>query len=383
MGTEFAGSALPAFSKRARQDCGPSPCYMNRCADVELQLILQLLSNQERLAAAKVSRRMLHAVSQPFSWHHAPVVELEFDVRLQRSLIRIAPISLLLDNNELVTAAQVAAIPNLYAINIGVDANVLPEFDEEILAHPAARSLQSFTFPVDFNFAPSPSALQRLAQLPRLTFVCINISSVPANFLKPLAASQNLTHLDLWCSSLTQIAPLIHFSQLRKLSLTIPFSFAPGDWTRAFTGSLAASLEELTMMQRYGDRPVALSTVPASEYATVFTDMKRLRILELVDFNGVNVLLRELHHAPALRHLCVTFCDITVQKPEVAVLRSLAQVPLLRCKLMLVGNHSMMYIISLMKVPDLTLGFVADEDEAEQVQFQTSMLVTSHLNLQQ
>jgi hypothetical protein len=304
-------SDLLSSHKRARIP-GRSPCYMDQCADVELQLIMQLLSNQERLLAAKVSRRLLHAVSQPFSWRRALPFQVKFGVTvadsLLRSLLRNAPISLHLCQGDPLTVAQVAAVVNLHSLKVLPGRVLSHRFQEELLSHPAARGLQEFILPED-DGGTSTLALQRLAQLPQLAAVCIDISCVNASCLNTLATSQTLTRLQLHSCSVEQVAVLANLSSLRSLSLKFEVSLTPGDWERVFTGTMASSLEDLSVR-------LAHSSVPEEEYAAVFTGMKRLQSLSLVDFSMPNLLLSQLHLAPTLRELSITMGTLKSQTSQ-------------------------------------------------------------------
>jgi hypothetical protein len=118
---------------------------------------MQLLSNQERLTAARVNRRLLHAVSHSFSWRHAPLyqVQLGMDwnlpVLIQRSLIRLAPIAVDLvrfhsDRATAPTVEFIFAIPNVQAFRniVGYHHNFSARFFNELLAHPSAMQLRQF-----------------------------------------------------------------------------------------------------------------------------------------------------------------------------------------------------------------------------------------------
>src|SRR4051794_24299475 len=57
----------PSASKRQRLFVAPA-CQYQRLANVEMQLIAHYLSNAEKLRLARVSSRLLEAISQPFAW---------------------------------------------------------------------------------------------------------------------------------------------------------------------------------------------------------------------------------------------------------------------------------------------------------------------------
>jgi hypothetical protein len=104
------------FMKRARH----YSCDLNTLADVELQLILQWLSNKEKLKAARVSRRLLTAASHPFSWRGAAPFVLsskkpEYFGLVTLSLARFAPFQLTWESP--LTTDQMCTLPSLQFIH--------------------------------------------------------------------------------------------------------------------------------------------------------------------------------------------------------------------------------------------------------------------------
>jgi hypothetical protein len=201
-----AYSDPPASRKRPRIDdaSARSPCYMDRCADVELQLILQMVENKERFMAARVNRRMLHAVSQPFSWRHAALFEVTYDSslaeRVQRSLVRMAPISLTRGYDDTSTPAEVAAVPNVHVLRQCTDGETA-EFDLEYLALPAAQNLRGFLIDTDnepYCFNTCALVVRLAARLPLLHTIELNCRDHGKRYLEPLSSAPALTHLKLY-----------------------------------------------------------------------------------------------------------------------------------------------------------------------------------------
>jgi hypothetical protein len=363
----------PATSsfKRARIDPGGSPCYLDRCADVELQLVLLLLLNQERLIAATVSRRMLHAISHPFSWRYASLFTVVFDVvlaeRLQRSLMRMAPISLSRPFDDGSTAAEVAAVPNVHVLWHRTDA-VSGAFNEAFLALPEAQSLREFHIDLEHNGCDTTAiAVQHAARLPLLHTIELSCTDHGNEYLQPLGSAPALTHVKLsaWQCFPSDLFCLSSCQHLRKLELGCVFAFSVGSFARIFGGSFASSLEYLQLHFSY---PHITMRLPPDEYAAVFAGLKRLHTLLLEQCSDVDSMISQLHHAASLRLLRVTSCydhSHPCTRPGHLMLRSLlTALPALRCEVQLSDNHPLDAIIMLMRVPRIQLTLQMSDDGA-------------------
>src|SRR4051794_24851671 len=83
MSSSFSSSRFPHPVPSVLSD-RPAPSPISRLASVEVQLSLQYLDSQSRIAAARCARSLLADASNALAWKHASLLPLHLDHFLTR-----------------------------------------------------------------------------------------------------------------------------------------------------------------------------------------------------------------------------------------------------------------------------------------------------------
>lgn len=123
------GLKISALERDLLPSHATSACSLGALPPAALTLILQLLSNKERLRTARCNRRLLEAVRSPSAWQCAaslpyPFYSAHWAARLRRSLLSMAPFELRLcaRRPETVSVADLLLLPNIRAVHFDADA---------------------------------------------------------------------------------------------------------------------------------------------------------------------------------------------------------------------------------------------------------------------
>jgi hypothetical protein len=289
---------------------------MDVLADVEVQLILQLLTNTERLIAARTSRRMLALCTEHFAWKCATVVEIrsssEHLALLSCSLLRHAPISLLLDSE--ITLALFADLPPLTQLCVLERFQRDPEPWHAILQTPCVQHLQHFSG-MDMHQNFDCSTLEQLAALPYLqSYHVLCDSGHPSDYFSPLARSASLTELSIVGSWFASAHPcmsgLTALRGLKKLSVE-RLCFPKGEFRAVLASPSLSSLVELSFTS-FICKPHRYDCTPTSEdWQVSFMNLQCLERLTLFDANGFSTVLPHVPLLSALQLMRLT-CSCTV-----------------------------------------------------------------------
>jgi hypothetical protein len=277
-------------SKRARLS-ESGACSIDGLADVELQLCLQWLRNGEKLKCARVSRRMLHAVQQPFSWRGASLFVISSNdskkfARVSASLIRLAPIDFFY--NFKLSNAELALLPPLHRIRLTGGWSGSPPEWEELFQLPAVQNVVEFRADI---FVP---IFQPLATLQKLRSVSVFYGYHPCGSFEPLSRLPQLTELSVtsvWPEAIVDIALCSHLCKLYMNSCPI---FAMRNLLNLPS---LATLEELSLSSLDS---IAISS---KDWISIWTNLVCLRILTLNWIYHLDVLLADLRSAASLRLL--------------------------------------------------------------------------------
>jgi hypothetical protein len=232
---------FPLVKKPRRGRSSKFEWHLPMLANVELQLILHFCTNVERLKCATVSRRMLHALQQPFSWRGASLFRLSSSDPEQfplvaSSLIRFAPTHFSfdswLDNSDL------ALLPSLFSMKLS---DVSDAAQAEFLFQ-----LPALQHVVEIHLSEDQIRnLQPLARLHKLQSLTVrDAHSAPANFFQPLRDLPHLTHVSVHMVPKEGFPSIACCSHLLKLKIEYP----PDTGLRTLLCSPSmAALEELSL----------------------------------------------------------------------------------------------------------------------------------------
>ena len=133
-------------------------------AQVELQLVMQLLDTESKLKATRCSQWLLQAADHPFAWSGAKDFTIDSRFKSQpgtlvsRSPLRHVPIALVVASDLI--ASQVALIPRVRELFVW---NREEDSFRSLLSLPALRGLQALRL----HCSPSESIFRQLPNLPR------------------------------------------------------------------------------------------------------------------------------------------------------------------------------------------------------------------------
>jgi hypothetical protein len=287
----FAASSAIAPSDSAAS--AAYACQLDRCADVELQLILQMLTNKERLISARINGRMLHAAGQPFSWKNAELAELtitaELAARIHRSLMRLARFHLIIDSPvDQQDVGAIFTIPHVDSIHLTDSSHA---WIKQLVA--GAHSLRKLLILQGCN----SQELEMVSRLPLHTLKCS-----PAISVSPLVACVTLTDLDLICNLRLDLSPLSALSALTRLSI---FSNClKGALASCFVAPMASSLLQLELREEITTE--SEETNPSyEELSIMFSNLTRLRALVLQEMGRGDIWLSQLPFASTVQSLIV------------------------------------------------------------------------------
>jgi hypothetical protein len=250
-----------------------SSCCFGLLASVEVQLVLQLLDNLSRLAAAATSRRMLQEATQPFSWKYAELVTVtpeqlpteQSPVYSLRQLVpmrlRILPgdtkvdVELLQYVRRLVScAAKSVAASSISAIVRHADAQqltqlllpaLLPSDVDALCALPQLTSFHLAQLAFQDDERPTVQLLTRLLQGGRLVELSLNGAFMSKAPLELHSLMRQLRRLHVWWEMISRPADAVRFDdffcalpQLECISLmylSIESNVKQDELQRAFT----------------------------------------------------------------------------------------------------------------------------------------------------
>jgi hypothetical protein len=206
-----------------------------RLADVEVQMIMQLLDQQSLLRLARCSRSLFCCASHPFGWQRlrfrvdvrgSDVIE---DPRRAGSLLRFESSIAFVDQHandpsSLVSCATLLRVPRLIALNFERSSQPLMQQSEwhSFLQHPSARRLERLNLWLQPTLCDA-AGLSLLSQLPLLNALLLRLpAAAPALHLAPLANCPCLTDVRL-CGPMeafpAPLEPLAGCIRLRSLTL--------------------------------------------------------------------------------------------------------------------------------------------------------------------
>ena len=333
-----AGVQPPPEQMSKKQRRSPSFCSpLDQLATVELQLCLQWLEKRSKLKAARCSRSLLRAANDSFAWQGPAVAvssrgQPQLGSFIRQSLLRHAPIALTLDAD--LPAAEMAAIPRLRELLLSDGSPV--QLSEQLPALPSLQGLQRLRL----NPATPLSTLPLLPSLPALhTLECFVLDG-PVDW-RWLPAMPALTELDLTSSILRPISqPTLdaigQCARLKSLRLRDPV-FKAGAFERFCSAPAMRRLRHLDL-RRF---PAQTAEPSADAQHSAFSTLARLESLHFKDVRGVDRLLPQLAHAPALRTLTIACAPVqsfssvheSTQPSREALARLLTAAPLLLLRL--------------------------------------------------
>jgi hypothetical protein len=314
---------------------------------VEIQLVLRCLDFRSRLVAARCSKQLHAAASQPFAWPqeemltfrvpHTASSLLAFGERLRVSRFHLSPIDLrLLLPEKFIRplCPELFEVPNVHAITVRPDQIISSganEFLLPLLRHPSARLLRSIDVPCYFD-CPSAADLQQLRTLQHLHSLSVHCSPDTFSTLQQLPLFPSLTHLTTFGPIVGAVlsASLVRCTHLTSLQLVGVI----------VTPELAARLAELPSLQRLQLQASNVAVQPGQAW----TALHSLREIQLDEIRQAKRLLVVLPFFPALRvlrwrcrsprSLQPSFNPVVV--PQLEILRSLLiEMPQLEVQLLL------------------------------------------------
>jgi hypothetical protein len=349
-----APSQLEGSRKTEHSSSTPvEPCQIDRVADVELQLILQPLTNKERIIAARVCRRMLSNANQSFAWKCAERFRLfsghvEKFSRLGGTLIHHAPIEFVWQTH--LNDSQLPLVPPIVKL-VSHQASVIAEPFWNIqcrsLLQAHNSTLQTL---VALGRQILDSSTMRL--LPSLAHVqTMALSCTPRcarNFLTPLAECHFLTDLTVKCEHYSDPHPCLGAisgcQSIKKLTL-VNFAFSEGDFRRVLGSAALSTLIELSLIRTSAIPLADLEGFPTSDdWHAVFQNLQMLERLSLSASVGIAAMLL---HVPLLRTLKQLHLNCNSSKnpglwdraPARADLETILQVcPNLHVRVMVIGS---------------------------------------------
>lgn len=353
-------------------------CEMNRLADVELQLVLQFLTNTDRLKAARVSRRMCGQASQPFSWKFAETITISSDApadfaRVASSLIRYAPMRL--EVRSFLNPSQVAQLPSLsHVVLTYVPLGLRFSSHKQICLLLQKHPLQSLIVHSRYGWLDS-STVQLLSSKTTLHTLKLMVGKLMApSYFAPLSNCTSLTELTVDGTPLHGsrskeeplrcMASLSACTSLRRLSIS-NVCFSHGQFRSVLSSPNLSSLKELSFccFSAGADDPLPESTT-SDDWRSAFANLQQLEHLTLSRSTGPAAMLQHVPILKSLLHL-----SLTVQSPhrsgfEVSPSRSaleavLAALPLLNVHLHVLEEVDEVH--EMYALPRITLIFENDE----------------------
>ena len=344
--------------------------YMERLADVELQLVMHGLDARSLLQFARCSRPLLHAADHPFAWLHASLHILGWQVESASSsssppsrLLRHARLSVRFDKSRPTEQGAIAvqAQPFVDALRSlasplhhltctdATKPRISLEQWQQILAAPSARHLRTLRMAGDMCRSSfddeTVRAISRLAHLHTLAVECCAEDSAVWAALPDAPALTSLQIVDRHRSTLEDDfgnSCLHYVRQCSKLTHLNIWSFAlalnGGDELRSFFADSPHHMQRLESLQLTMDCDELL---PAPCVAA-FSSLVHLHSLHLAHCTSVSWLLPHVRAAPVLRRLRLEVSNNQVVDQEnqdipaiAAIAALLTAAPLLHCSLLL------------------------------------------------
>jgi hypothetical protein len=327
----------PAAAPTVAPAAAANPLFspFSRLASVEVQLVLQLLDTDSRLAAASTNRRMLAEALQPFSWKYAPLLHVKFDEVLQQyhdravpsySLLRLAPVHLILSDAEWPESIAMPlfnSICNLFCLDAD-DAEIGTTM--LFLQQPSAQHLRQLIVSCRSGAAQTLHGTAQLTnpRLGQLASFAISRSSDDASGVAAISLLEQLSSdrlMELVLGSVEWndgVRPMLHlrllrFENIRHLSLPESvFDERNFRFDNLFCSPALAGLEclKLRLVSQWPVTPPLLplvSFVSMDQFRRGLTALSALRTLELSHFNRIShALLLQLPAAQSLTHLRLT-----------------------------------------------------------------------------
>jgi hypothetical protein len=313
---------------------------------------MQWLDVTSRLRLARCSTSLLRDADDAFAWMHCPLVNVPDRIRadgnvrahdedddeasaqkwrrVALSLVCYAPLHCTWSGAR---DTGLKELPHVCGLTLRSSIRSDPIVDEAslvaLLSHESLEpQLSRLRF--DASIIPSIEVMRHVAMLPRLA--TLHLSRFSAGSLFPLAwASPTLTDLRLGAMALGHLSPasqwtavmsmLVHAREMRlkTLMLTGPDLFQ-GRFRALFvappeelggpivTHPSLARLRELILCHFAVDEHLpsaAPRSIDGVDLADSFRALKQLHTLQLRCVFGVDLVLAQAHHAPALRHLVI------------------------------------------------------------------------------
>lgn len=309
------------------------PMSLTDMPDVLIQLIQHGLRSLDRVALALCCHRTLRLSSCAFAWKFAsPPLRLRLKTRIPASpLFRFAPLVVHWPDRRGVplSRATTALLDFSRRSNI-VDLRILLEhalsfpLAQRVFLHPCMQAIHTVVLQESTD-----EQLRLCLALPELSALhCGSAfqSDKTAQLFKQAKALTSLSVRDL--ESITQlrgtrIAPLLQFSRLRRLSLTLPkYSLA------MFKGAIVSDgLEELRLCN-IAERNV-------EDCCNAFLALRSLTILTLDTIRDrlLDSILDQAHWAPALRQLIIVRPADRNSPSASNLVRLIKAAPALHCEL--------------------------------------------------
>jgi hypothetical protein len=256
------------------------------------------------------------AASQPFSWLHSHPFQVTgwhaFASKLPRTLARLAPVRLQLrhlDDAHIPFAGMPAAVHTLCAKELPQRFHVALA---GLLATVPFRQLRRLAVPLSCadNLQPVLDSLPPLAHLERID---VSLPSeedecVPKDSLQPLSSCTSLRtlHIQSTGNDVDKALVLCRPPSLTSLRLDRCKMSANGGFRVLGLPHFGAQLQVLRLSDfalsvEHGSPYLAEGTPPSpADYEFVLRALTCLREVELKDCYGIDALLLQLHHAPAL-----------------------------------------------------------------------------------
>lgn len=319
-------ASSPLIERRSSSISAP----LSLLADVELQLCMHFLEATEIMRWARCSTRMMHASAAPFAWHDALLRIDSHRLEQARSLrlLQHVPVAVRLTGvgddwtpdalrNHL--DALLALVPRLYQLHLS-DASapggaaMQPHHWRRLLRHPSARQLRALTMQRQWGDAQVDSdTLRMLARLPLLHSLSVHAADPATPIWSPLPSFPALTSLDVRDAGHGQDGTVLPFvaqcPRLVQLRIFEP-ALSGLRWHSFFSAPRIRQLQRLSLCRFrcsgwFADGP------PTAHIAAAFRALHSLRTLELSEIHGVETMMAELHHAPALRLLLIEPLSVT------------------------------------------------------------------------
>ena len=342
--------------------------YMERLADVELQLVMHGLDARSLLQFARCSRPLLHAADHPFAWLHASLHILGWQVESASSpcsppsrLLRHARLSVRFDNSRPTEQGNIAVEAQQFVDALRSLASPLHHLTctdstkprislqqwQQILGAPSARHLRTLhVVGCMYGLCFDDSTVHAIARLPHLHTLVVERCAAHPDMWAALHSAPALTSLRMVDMHAMQREEreerfgnscLQHVRQCSKLTHLDIWSFAlQGDgFDSFFAGS--PHMRQLHSLQL---TCLECADVPSAAYMSAFSALEHMHSLHLARCASVNSLLPHLRCAVALLDLTLEVAEEQVTQdedtPSTSVVADLLlAAPLLHCVLLL------------------------------------------------